>query len=106
MVVLLCVVRGIRNDISRAEEKKRKQDEQVSQQLARFKKLLRENNIMFYTEILPGDPRDVILSSAKKNSVDYIAMGSRGLSGIKSFVLGANSSYVVEQSPIPVFVVK
>ena len=52
-----------------------------------------------------GPPAYVIMSYAKNNKCDLIIMGSRGLSGIKEF-LGSVSHTVVQQSPVPVLIVK
>lgn len=57
-------------------------------------------------ELLQGSPAEVILNYAKKNTVDVIVIGSRGLGGIREFVLGSVSHNVVQSARIPVLVVK
>ena len=52
-----------------------------------------------------GVPAYVILDYAKNNNCDLIIMGSRGLSGIKEY-LGSVSHTVVQQSLVPVLIVK
>ena len=52
-----------------------------------------------------GSPSHVILDYTKNSKCDLIIMGSRGLSGFKEF-LGSVSHTVVQQSPVPVLVVK
>ncbi|ODA38798.1 universal stress protein [Desulfosporosinus sp. BG] len=52
-----------------------------------------------------GSPAHVLLDYIKKNNCDLIIMGSRGLSGFKEF-LGSVSHTVVQQSPVPVLLVK
>jgi len=61
----------------------------------RFKSFIRVN----------PDPRDEILEFAAKNDCDYIVMGSRGRSGLKSIWLGSVSDYVVRKASVPVLVV-
>ena len=53
-----------------------------------------------------GSPAMVVLDFAKKNKVDMIVMGSRGLGVVKGVLLGSVSQYVVEQATCPVVVVK
>lgn len=52
-----------------------------------------------------GAPAYVIMNYVKNNNCDLIIMGSRGLSGIKEF-LGSVSHTVVQQSMVPVLIVK
>lgn len=47
-----------------------------------------------------------ILSISEQEDVDLIVMGSRGLSGIKSWFLGSVSKYVVEHCKKPILIVK
>lgn len=105
-VILLMVTKGIRFDSSSYNEQKEKQDKECEITLKRYKEYCKERKIKFLTEIAAGDPREVILSSAKRHRATYIAMGSRGLTGLKSILMGSVSSYIVESSPIPVLVTK
>jgi nucleotide-binding universal stress UspA family protein len=56
--------------------------------------------------LLIGNPGDAILREAAKGGFDLIVIGDRGNSGLKEFVLGSVSRQVVNQSKIPVLVVK
>ena len=53
-----------------------------------------------------GRPSDVIVAEAENEGIDLIVMGSRGLGGIREFILGSVSSQVVHESKSPVLVVK
>lgn len=53
-----------------------------------------------------GDPAHEVLNYAKQNQVDLIIMGSRGLGAIRELFLGSVSHNIVQQSNIPVMVVK
>ncbi len=57
-------------------------------------------------ETLEGDPASSLLEYAGKNGGDLIITGSRGLSTLKRIVLGSVSSRIVQESKIPVLVVK
>ncbi|QXJ27853.1 Universal stress protein UspA-related nucleotide-binding protein [Saccharolobus shibatae B12] len=55
---------------------------------------------------LEGDPAHSILEFAKDNQVDVIVIGSRGLSKVQRIFLGSVSNKIVQESKIPVIVVK
>lgn len=56
--------------------------------------------------VLEGKPSNVIVEFAKENGANLIIMGSRGLCGLKEFMIGSVSHYVVQKSPCPVFLIK
>jgi nucleotide-binding universal stress UspA family protein len=53
-----------------------------------------------------GHPAHSILEYVQENNCDLIVMGSRGLGPIREFFLGSVSHNVVQNSKIPVLVVK
>lgn len=53
-----------------------------------------------------GHPADVIVAFAKKNKVDLIIMGSRGLGAIKSVLLGSVSQHVIQHAHCSVLISK
>jgi nucleotide-binding universal stress UspA family protein len=57
-------------------------------------------------KILEGNPADTILRVAKKDEVDLILMGTRGLSEPTSLLLGSVSHRVLAHSHVPVMVVR
>jgi len=58
------------------------------------------------TLLRTGHVPSVIVEEADNEDADLIIMGSRGLSGIKSWVLGSISKAVVEQCTKPILLVK
>jgi len=56
--------------------------------------------------LLIGKPGDVIISEASEGGFNLIIIGNRGLGGLKELVLGSVSHQVVNESNIPVLVVK
>ncbi|MCI4455790.1 MAG: universal stress protein [Sulfolobus sp.] len=58
------------------------------------------------SQVLEGDPATSIIEYASKNGADLIVIGSRGLSTFKRLILGSVSSKVVQESRVPVLVVK
>ena len=57
-------------------------------------------------ELRQGDAARTILDYAEETKADLIVIGSRGLGGIREFVLGSVSHNIVQHSKIPVLVVK
>lgn len=53
-----------------------------------------------------GDPAAAIVTEAKADETGLLIMGSRGLSGLRSFVLGSVSREVSENVGCPVLIVK
>lgn len=53
-----------------------------------------------------GSPGAAILDHAEENGCDLIVIGSRGFGGFRSFMLGSVSNHVVQNSEVPVLIVK
>ncbi|MBY9082177.1 universal stress protein [Paenibacillus sp. HN-1] len=70
------------------------------------KQRLTDEGLNAKVELLQGSPAETILKYAKDNEIDIIVIGSRGLGGIREFVLGSVSHNVVQSARIPVLVVK
>ncbi|MFH2110057.1 MAG: universal stress protein [Candidatus Bathyarchaeota archaeon] len=58
------------------------------------------------TKLLLGRPGKSIVSEAEEGKYDLVVIGSRGLGGLAELVLGSVSHQVVNESKIPVLVVK
>jgi nucleotide-binding universal stress UspA family protein len=56
--------------------------------------------------VLTGNPATAILEYAQESNSDLIVMGSRGLGAFKEWMLGSVSHHVVQQSKVPVLIVK
>jgi nucleotide-binding universal stress UspA family protein len=55
--------------------------------------------------VVEARPSDAIQSAIREGEYDLVAVGSRGLSGMKSLFLGSVSNSVVHNSTVPVLVV-
>ena len=58
------------------------------------------------SEILSGDPAETILRVIDVYNIDLVIMGTRGMGGIKSLLLGSQSHKVVSTAPCPVMLVR
>jgi nucleotide-binding universal stress UspA family protein len=58
------------------------------------------------THVREGDPADVIIDIANEQHADLIVVGSRGLTGIKRYLLGSVSTKVSHHAPCSVMIVR
>jgi nucleotide-binding universal stress UspA family protein len=58
------------------------------------------------THVREGDPADVIIDVANEQQADLIVVGSRGLTGIKRFLLGSVSNKVSHHASSSVMIVR
>ncbi|XHH09045.1 MAG: universal stress protein [Candidatus Bathyarchaeia archaeon] len=63
-------------------------------------------NLKVSTKLAEGQPADKIIETAKEGNFNMIVIGSRGLSGIKEFILGSVSNTVANKANCPVLIVK
>ncbi len=73
--------------------------------LNEFKQAAEKENIKVNTIVKIGKPDTEIIEESEKG-YNVIIIGSKGLSGIKRFLLGSVAEHVVRYSKIPVLVVK
>lgn len=78
----------------------------AEQTAAEARKILAASGVEGTVELTQGQPAEVILEHAKKHGNDVIVIGSRGLGGIREFVLGSVSHNVVQHAEIPVLIIK
>jgi len=74
--------------------------------LEQANELLARQTIPGTTCVLRGRPAEVILAAVQRYDIDLIVMGSRGLGSIASVLLGSVASNVVQQSAVPVTLIK
>lgn len=70
------------------------------------KKKLEAAGLNSHVELAQGSAAEVILEYASEHNNDLIVIGSRGLGGIREFVLGSVSHNVVQHAHVPVIVIK
>lgn len=57
------------------------------------------------TDVIVGEPSDVIVDYAVEGGYDLIVLGKRRLSSLERFILGSITKKVVEKSPIDVLII-
>ncbi|MEJ2240524.1 MAG: universal stress protein [Candidatus Bathyarchaeota archaeon] len=76
----------------------------LSQAYNRIKEI--DSEIEVSKKLVAGRPADKIIEITKKDKIDLVVIGSRGLGGIKEFLLGSVSDRVADHAPCPVLMVK
>ena len=69
-------------------------------------KVFKEKGFKVETLIKEGHVGKTIVETAEEIDADLIAMGTRGLSGIKALILGSVARYVTNHAHCPVLVVR
>ena len=82
------------------------EEEQGKALLTRTAQRLRQRGIKVRTILSRGDSATEIISYAKKHHIDLVVAGSRGLSSVKSWLLGSVSRKLVHYAPCSVLIVK
>ncbi len=86
---------------------KRARKDAAMEWLKQIEEAAKKKGIRLKTEVLDGDSKvKVIIDYAKKNSVDLIVIGSRGLTAFKRLLLGSVANAIVINAPCAVMVVR
>jgi nucleotide-binding universal stress UspA family protein len=86
------------------DELKAFHDKILSDALKKAKRL--KAGLKVSTKLLQGRAADEIVETAREGGYDILIIGSRGLGGIKGFLLGSISHRVADEAPCPVLIVK
>lgn len=84
----------------------KKINEKSMEIMGQFVPVFKESGVTFKDRIIEGHPGDVIPDLARSEKCDMIIMGSRGMSNIKSLVLGSVTHKVLHLAGCPVLVIK
>jgi nucleotide-binding universal stress UspA family protein len=63
-------------------------------------------NLIVSTRLVEGRPANMIIEASKEGDIDLIVIGSRGLGGIREFLLGSVSDRVADEAQCPVLIIK
>jgi nucleotide-binding universal stress UspA family protein len=74
--------------------------------LKRAEHHVRDKGVELDTHAREGDPAEVIIEVANEQQADLIVVGSRGLTGIKRFLLGSVSNKISHHAPCSVMIVR
>ncbi len=68
--------------------------------------LLMAEGVVYEREIATGDPAHTIIDIGERFACDMIIMGARGVSAMRSALLGSVSNEVLHAAQVPVMIVK
>lgn len=74
--------------------------------LNKAKKRAGNKNVKFSTKLLRGSPSHVTLHVAKSGKFDHIVMSTTGAGTASKGMIGSVSNYILQQSKIPVYLIK
>ena len=78
----------------------------VEQRLAKCAQSLAETGVTVTTLGLEGYPPEIIIDKAREHTVDLIAMGTHGRTGLSHVLLGSTAERVIHRAPCPVLTVR
>jgi nucleotide-binding universal stress UspA family protein len=93
------------DQIQATEDELRKQADEI---LSEAELLGDKENVKVDKAIIvtPSSCADAIVDYAKKNNVDLIVVGTKGMSGLKHFLLGSVANNIISHAHCPVLAVK
>jgi nucleotide-binding universal stress UspA family protein len=89
--------------IIEAWDKARKSAEE---NLLEWENRLRSHGIKVSSKLAIGDPVQETIKEAELFKADFIAVGTRGISGIRGFLIGSFAKSLLHSSPIPVITLR
>lgn len=75
-------------------------------ELARLAQSIRARVLEVETVVEAGPPADVIVRDVERSGADMVALGARGLTGLKRLLLGSVSEAVLNHAPCSVLIVR
>jgi nucleotide-binding universal stress UspA family protein len=85
----------------------RKEEGDARKYLDRIARPLRERGLTVKIAVLPGPPMgDAIVSYARENDIDLIAIATHGHSGLREVLLGGTADYLIRESGLPILMVR
>jgi nucleotide-binding universal stress UspA family protein len=71
-----------------------------------IQEIARRHRVRFASEVLVGIPHRALLALTAEREADLIVMGTVGRKGPRRVLIGSVTERLIEQSPVPVLVVK
>ena len=93
----------LREELSTMRQKTMEKARQLVNRLAAP---FREQGLKVYPEVVEGMPAPEILTAVEQRQIDLVALGTKGLSGMKRFLLGSVSEWVLHDVSCSVLVVR
>jgi nucleotide-binding universal stress UspA family protein len=109
-IVLLLVIEPVNKQIYEVPEEFFTEYQKKSTEIARdyLEKLaakIGQAGLSVSTAVVSGKPSEAILSYARENGIDLIAVSTHGRSGISRWALGSVADRLVRQSHIPILLI-
>lgn len=79
-----------------------REDHEHKLSLDRAATSLREKGFTVTSDLLPGDPDEVIAAETSKRGIDLLVMGAYGHSRVRNLILGSTTTHLIRTCQIPV----
>lgn len=96
---------GVSTFVNAAQIKQYHQEE-GEKALAPARALLDGEQVAYEHHLFVGEPSEIITRFAQEQSGDEIVIGTRGLSGLSSLLVGSVATKIIHQATVPVVLVK
>lgn len=80
--------------------------EEGEKALASAREVLDREQVTYEPHLFVGEPAEVITRYAAEQGCDEILIGTRGLSGLSSLLVGSVATKIIHQATVPVVLVK
>ncbi len=80
--------------------------ENAEQSLAEWEGKLKAKGLKVSSKLAIGDPVNETIKEAEIFKADFICVGTKGLSGVKGFLIGSFAKALLHESPIPVITLR
>ena len=99
-------VHGSVSTFVNADQIKQHHQEEGEKTLASARQLLDKAGVKYVPHIFVGEPAEVVSRFAREQGCDEIVIGTRGLSGISSLLVGSVATKLIHLADMPVVLVK
>ena len=79
---------------------------QAEELLSEVEQLGKKEGVRVYKEVVVASPSAAIIDYAKNNKIDLITIGTKGMTGLKQFLLGSVANNVITHAHCPVVAIR
>ena len=89
-----------------AARRARNEESKADDYLRHIAETMREKGLDVQCVVLPGEVGETIINYAQDNGCELIAIATHGHGGVRRLVLGSTADFVLQQSSLPMLIVR